>query len=142
MKKISSKCIWIFLLLIFSCSPLFSQGTEGIQTPEEYSPDEFPTWLKDLRRAEIILIGSVPVTLLFSSVFYQLFRYAKNGFTQEYAPSLFAGPVAVPLSEPEKRGVLIAGISISGFIALMDFIIGKVNASKHGKTDKKSQDKN
>jgi hypothetical protein len=96
--------------------------------PEEYTEDEFPGWLHDLRRAEIVLVGSFPITMFVSVFAYDIIRYASNGFQPEYAPWPFKGPGAVGLEDAEKRGVLIAGVSISGLLAVADYLLGMADA--------------
>ncbi len=93
-------------------------------TPVPYEREEFPEWAHDLRRAEIIFIGSFPITFLFSSLGYDVIRFAANGFSREYAPALLNNPTTVPLSSGERLGVVLTSLGISAVIALVDFIIG------------------
>ncbi|HUZ17624.1 MAG TPA: hypothetical protein VMV68_04505 [Spirochaetia bacterium] len=97
--------------------------------PVPYSPDEFPLWMRDARRAEVITIGAFPITLLVSSFSYQLYRYFSNGSAAAYAPSLFGG-AGTPLTDSEKSGVLIGGLGAAALVALADFIIGRVQGSE------------
>ena len=100
-------------------------GQAAKNEPVPYSPTEFPTWVNDLRRAEIITIGAFPISLLVTSLTYQLYRYVQNGFSQAYAPALL-GSGANPLSNQERIGVIISGIGVSMVIALVDYGLGKV----------------
>lgn len=92
--------------------------------PVPYNPEEFPLWLRKVRRAEVIWIGAFPVTLLFSRLGYQVYRYYANGQSQAYAPSFFGTP-ATPLTQDERIGVVLGGIGLAGLVALADFIIGE-----------------
>lgn len=94
------------------------------QQPVPYAPEEFPGWLRDIRRGEVILIGSFPITLLFTSFFYQVYRYAANNFTAQYAPGLF-GASTIPLTTDERIQVLISGAVVSAVVAIIDYILGK-----------------
>ncbi len=94
--------------------------------PVPYSPSEFPGWVNDLRRAEIITIGAFPISLLVTSLSYQLYRYVQNGFQQAYAPALISSG-ANPLSNQERIGIIMSGIGVSIVIAFIDYGLGKVN---------------
>ena len=81
-------------------------------TPVPYNKDEFPGWLRDIRRAEVITIGAFPITLLFSSLGYQLYRSITG--------------VTVPITQQEQIGVLLGGVGLAATVALLDFILGKI----------------
>jgi len=53
--------------------------------PEEYSPDEFPTWAWDIRRFEIVAVGTFPITYLFVSLIYDFSIYAAHNFNTRYS---------------------------------------------------------
>jgi len=80
--------------------------------PVPYSKDEFPGWLRDIRRAEVITIGAFPITLLFSSLGYQLYRSVTG--------------VSTPITQPEQIRVLLGGVGLAATVALLDFILGKI----------------
>lgn len=105
-----------------------SSSTGGAATqepqPVPYNPADFPLWLRKARRAEVIWIGAFPITLLFSRIGYQVYRYYANGQSQAYAPSIFGTPVT-PLTQNERIGVVLGGIGLAGLVALADFIVGE-----------------
>lgn len=105
------------------------QAQSNEPQPVPYSPDEFPAWMRQLRRGEVIAIGAFPIALLFSSLGYQLARYAQNGFAQAYAPAIF-GATATPLTNKEKIGVVLGGVGLAIVVALIDFTLGKIQGSK------------
>lgn len=106
------------------------QATQSTQTePVPYSPNEFPAWERDLRRGEIITIGAFPITLVVSSLGFQLVRYVQNGFSQDYAPAL-VGSGSAPLTTPQRTGIILSAVGISALIAVIDFSIGKMDRSK------------
>ncbi len=121
------RLINVFILLSV-CACLF--GDTGNGEPVPYDPEEFPPWVHDLRRAEIIMIGSIPVSIILSGLVYSLYRWAEHDFSQEYSPGIFGSQAAKELDETEKKSVLTITVSISGLIALADFIIGKVETLK------------
>ncbi len=91
-------------------SPFDAAADSGAPVP--YSKDEFPGWLRDLRRAEVITIGAFPITLLFSSLGYQVYRSITGVKTQ--------------ITQPEQIGVLLTGVGLAATVALADFILGKI----------------
>lgn len=86
--------------------------------PAPYEPEEFPRALRDLRRFEIVSLGSVPLTLLFSSLGYRLYRVS----TEEEMSWRDSGNFTL-----EQRGrVLTIGLSASLAVGVLDFILGRV----------------
>ena len=92
--------------------------------PEPYQDDEFSQWATDLRRAEIIAVGSLPLTTLYGYLAYGILRFAIHGFAVEY--SFLGGPNRVPYTLDENVGVLIAACSASIIIATVDWILGVI----------------
>ena len=122
------------VLLISFVSLLPAGGLSAQETsstaPESYTEDEFPLWAKDLRRFEVVLIGSLPFTYLYTSLSYGLIRYGVNGFDPAYAPSLQTGAETVPMTRNEKIGVLLAGIGTAALVAVVDQIIIHVKRNR------------
>ena len=118
------KKILLVILALSMTAFLFAEDSDNEPVP--YSPDEFPEWARDLRRAEIIMIGSVPVSIIVSGLVYSLYRWAQNDFDSAYAPGLLGSQSARELDDTEKLGVLTVTMSISGLLALTDYILGKV----------------
>ncbi len=129
----------IVLLLILCCAfPLFSE--ESTQSPESpksdaestapvpYSEEEFPEWLIGLRRAEIVAMGSLPITFVASFFAYDIIRYMVHGFDRSYLP--IGSPNPVPYSLQENLGVLTAACTVSGIIAIIDGMIGRARKKK------------
>ncbi len=107
------------------------QPVVGADTdPEEYSEQEFSPFLRDLRRAEIIMLGTFPVTLFLSLEAYDIYRFATSGGAPEYAPWPFRPPGAVGYTGKENLGMFLAAISTSVLIAAADYIIGRVRVKR------------
>jgi hypothetical protein len=107
------------------------QPVVGADTdPEEYSEQEFSPFLRDLRRAEIIMLGTFPVTLFLSLEAYDIYRFAASGGALEYAPWPFRPPGAVGYTGKENLGMFLAAISTSVLIAAADYIIGRVKVKR------------
>ena len=132
----------VSFLLIFVIFPhaVFSQSDAGeseaaveSREPEPYSEDEFPPWLRKIRRGEVTLIGSLPFTMFVSNLGVQFAMFAAKDFDSAYSPSV-SGVKQLPYTEDEKdmilRNTFITAVSISAAIALADFIIGEIIEKK------------
>ena len=93
--------------------------------PEEYQEKEFSRGLKALRRGEVILFGSFPLTLFLSYETYDIYRYFANDRLPQYRPWPARPPDAVAYQDWETAGVLITAVSLSLSLALTDYLIGK-----------------
>ncbi|WP_455381447.1 hypothetical protein [Salinispira pacifica] len=113
-------------------------GASGASTPSAsttlqpvpYSPDEFPQWARDLRRAEIITIGVFPFAYFYTNAMYDLGRYlvltiAGNPNAGNYAPWFFAPPTKPQLTDGEKVGILVGSIAVAALVAALDYTLGK-----------------
>ncbi len=100
-------------------------------SPEPYSPEEFPQFALSLRRFQIITIGVFPFALLFSGLGYELGRFGyysarAGGVDGRYAPRLFgAGAGTEPLSNDERIGVVLAAVSLSVVVGIADYLLGR-----------------
>lgn len=109
------------LICIFSlvCAPAFSLGNSPTldasfkpvfrtnatsTTYEPYEDDEFPQWALDLRRAECIFFGGIPITLPVTYLVSNLFD--------------------ADLTLLQALGI---ACSVSAVITLIDYILGVVN---------------
>jgi len=105
----------LFLLLILSfCSSLLYSQDQEIAIP--YKPDEFPQWTLDLRRAEIVTIGSFPLSFMFTAIIYDLTKSASAGFD----PTI---PFGSSRSQEDIKNMLIISGGVSLAVGLTDFII-------------------
>ena len=125
------------LLICFVCVELTAQTADGASTSgndqtggdtpeyEPYSEEEFPTWLRELRRAEVVAVGSFPITMLFTSLSYQGVRAIINAVkgTGTTASQSFGSGNFTP---EESKGILITGALLSVAVAVADYIVGLV----------------
>ena len=112
--------------MLLVCFRLQAQDEE-ITDYEPYSADEFPSWLHDIRRAEVIAVGSFPISMLFVSLTYEGVRAiinAATGAETSGGPAFGSGD----LSPEERRGILFAGTLLSVAVALTDYLIGLIGA--------------
>ena len=114
-----SRHLTCLLLICALTAPGFSQS---VDTDEyvPYDPEEFSPWMRLLRRAEVVFIGSVPVTFLLTSLLYEGYRAAADAAAQLPVEqrSVFG-----TFDEQERTGLMIAGISLSTVIMAIDLII-------------------
>lgn len=118
----------IMLCLLILAAPLFCQEqSEWDYVP--YEEEEFPQWLLDVRRAEVIFIGSFPLSMLLSTLLYEAFRFGKSA-VQPGPSDPAANPIFGSFTSEEKNGLIIAGVSVSGIVTILDFILGRLPASE------------
>jgi hypothetical protein len=106
-------------------------AAQEANAPEEYSPDEFTEFEKDLRRAEIVFFGSLPFTFLFSTVGYDLGRYVGKGIqfgfdsnqAETYAPLFFAPAGKPEFTQEELLGLFVSSLVLSMVVTIIDQII-------------------
>ncbi len=101
MKRLVAVAILISLTACL-CLPVFSLDMDDY---EPYSQSEFPKWSLDLRRAECIFFGGIPIAYPLTSL----------AFTLADKDTSFLENLAV-------------ACSVSAAIALIDYIIGVINA--------------
>ena len=101
MKKLVAIAVLTCISLCI-CAPVFSADK---LTYEPYRQDEFPKWALDLRRAECIFFGGIPIAFPLTSLAFSIANQ-DSSFLQKLA----------------------IAASVSAAIAVIDYIIGAVNA--------------
>jgi hypothetical protein len=102
------------------------------------SPANTPSpsyWLKDLRRAEIVAFGSLPLTIFWTSFVMDMYRYSTHNWNQAYAPWPLKGAGAVGMDYNEIRTMFTIAIGSSLVIALVDHIIVRIKRTKAQKAE-------
>lgn len=114
--KIKTFVCAIFLFLI--CGLIFAQSSEKKDTtPEPYTEEEFPELIHDLRRFEIITLGSMPFVTMDAAIVYNGYKY----FTRKADKF---NPLATADYEPaEMKKIIITSLCVSAGIGLTDFVI-------------------
>lgn len=82
--------------------------------PEEYNPENFPLWLRDVRRFEVIAAGSFPVTFAFAALIYDFSLLAANDFAPAFNLGTQRGEddIAVIIGSAAAASVLIAAADL------------------------------
>jgi hypothetical protein len=120
--------VFFFLLLLLPLQLYCQEPSVEDAEPEEYQDEEFSPFLRNLRRAEIIMLGSFPITLFLSMEVFDIYRYIDHIGDPEqyrYQPWPFRSPYPVPYGKYETLGIFVSAISASLLIALADYIIGR-----------------
>jgi len=117
------------LLVLLTGTLIFCQDNE----PEEYREDEFSPLLKELRRGEIIMFGSLPLSIFLAIETYEIYRYIQHDKDADYAPWPFRRHGGVPFSTPESKGIFLSALGFSFLIAAADFIIGRFQGRGNGR---------
>lgn len=123
---LSRRLLAILVSFVFLASmPL--AAAEPTVTIEPYTKDEFPGWLQDLRRAEIVSLGSLPFVTLGVTLGYSLYRYFSHNMDSNYFPNPFAkSSSAARLSTDEQLGILFTSLGLAAAVGITDFTISTI----------------
>jgi hypothetical protein len=125
--------IAVLLLFIILCGPIHAQtpATGTITSINSgIKKSEFPQWVLDLRRTEIITFGSFPFTMFFATFFVDTYRASNHNWDNRYLPWPLKGPGAVEMSTDEHLITLGVAIAGSVLIALADHLIVRIKRAK------------
>lgn len=84
--------------------------------PEPYRADEFPPWMRRLRRMEIISLGAFPIILFYTRFAFDTKRFLESGlggdgFDAALAPWPFKSEDSYePSDEEQLSSVAVAGV--------------------------------
>jgi hypothetical protein len=122
------------LTLLTASLPAGAQQVDaGGSEPQEYGEEEFSPFLRDLRRGEIVMFGTFPITLFLTLEVFDIYRYIDNIGNPEqyrYTPWPFRAVNPFPYEPNEIKGILITAASASLLMAVADYIIGRVKEKR------------
>ena len=135
MKNVKKICAVLFFVCYFTeavfCQQVPLSRSQELHIEGYKEGEQLPSWAKDLRRAEIITLGSLPFTTLNATLIYSLYRYGSHDFDNAYIPNPFPGSSQeAKLNTDEQIGILTAAAAASVVIGLADFIVLKQNKLK------------
>lgn len=106
----------LLLVFILSCSTVpVNESDKGEPLP--YGENEFSPGLMKVRRAEILLLGSLPLFYMLTSAAYDII-------------------VTVPPDRDTQFSEKITiSLSLSGLLTLADFIVGENQQGRNNKSD-------
>ncbi len=97
--------------------------------PAPYEKEEFPDWARDLWRAEVIFVGSLPFSIFFTLESYDFIKYAGNGFQSTPttpAPWPFTSAGDIKYSANEQLWLVLSAATVSLLVSGADFLIGRL----------------
>ncbi|MDR2375900.1 MAG: hypothetical protein LBD96_05610 [Treponema sp.] len=104
--------------------------------PDVRSPSsEYPLWVQDIRRGEIVAFGSFPFTLFISTFAMDSVRFFKNDMNRAYLPWPFKGPGALEMTREEKKQTFMIAVTASITIAVIDFAIVKLKRHREARRE-------
>ena len=128
------KAVAILCAAVFMFTFVFASENEALQIEGYEKGKELPSWVKDLRRAEIVTLGSLPFTTLGATLAYSLYRYGANDFKPAYIPNPFPlSSTETKLSTDEQIGIIATAAGISLAVGITDFIVMQVKHSRKKK---------
>ena len=128
-KAVAGLCAAIFMFTF-----VFASENEALQIEGYEKGKELPSWAKDLRRAEIVTLGSLPFTTLGVTLAYSLYRYGANDFNPAYIPNPFPlSSTEARLSTDEQIGIIVTAAGLSLAVGITDFIVMQVKHSRQKK---------
>lgn len=124
---------FVALLLLFTVSfSLFANDGKPNVNIEGYKEGEqLPSWLNNLRRAEILSLGSLPFTTLSVTFGYSIFKGLGNGFENGIPNPLEKDKSG--FSTDEQKGVFFTSLGISLIIGITDYIVSTIKDKKSEK---------
>ena len=132
----TGRLVLVVILLLAASFAAVAQESDTITVDDArpYDQEEFPRWARDLRRAEIVATGTLPLTLLASRLLYGLGRFAYfsiagGALDPNYLPPLFAPPGAEPYTRTDNLWIIAGSVSLSGAIAFIDYLLGLEEAA-------------
>ena len=133
MRKVIKYCFIIFFLFCFGTSAFCQTSNNTNTTPVSLEEDEIPQSLQDLRRFEIITLGSMPFVTLDAAIVYNGYKYAA-GKTDRFNPLATAD-----YNPAEMKTIIITSLCVSTGIGITDYVIRLI---KRKSTLKKQKLKN
>jgi hypothetical protein len=124
----------LLIVLILPAGTLWAeQGEDQSTEAEEYGEDEFSPFLRNLRRGEIIMLGSFPLTLFLTLEGFDIYRFAVNRREPDayrYAFWPYRSPDPAPYGSREVTGIIVTALSASLLIAVTDYLIGRAKQKR------------
>lgn len=122
--------VLISLFLLINTSVFAAETTKNTD-PVPYEKDEFSQFAKDIRRAEIVSLGSMPFMVIGVTMAYGGYLYA-NGQVDSFPNPFDKGSDA--LSQEQQATIFVATFGIGVLIGITDYI---VNVIKRKNAEKK-----
>jgi hypothetical protein len=121
---------FLFFGVLLCCVSSFALHAQSTAGSAEFDMTGFPLWAKDLRRGEIVALGSFPFAFFFANFGIDTYRFLTHNYDTRYAPWPFAPAASIEQTQSEKFRTL--GIAAGGaiVIALVDYAIVRYKRSR------------
>ena len=127
------------LLIVLSFSTFADDLTISDAVP--YDTKMIPQWVKDVRRGEIITLGSWPFTTLLVSLSYSMGMFAIHDWDSSYFRNPFSSS-GEGYTYSEIKGILLTSAAISVGIGVTDLIVNIIKCERAKKKRNAEQLKN
>ena len=114
-----------------SGQPTASSAPSAAGASPSALPQGFPAPQENFfRRFEIIALGSLPITLLYTNIGFQLYHFVDNDFDMSWAPWPFEGENTDSITDSERftRIGIAAGVAVA--VAGVDALVRYLQARK------------
>ncbi len=122
----------VFALAMFMISGFRLNAEEN--TPAPYRDDEFPLFMQDLRRFEIVTLGAMPFVTLDTMLGFSAAKWAGSGFSSSSFPNPFSPSSENGFTQEEQIGIVLTSLGICVGIGLTDLIVQIVRRGRAGGT--------
>jgi hypothetical protein len=109
---------------------LFAQSSKAAI---KYDPAEFPQWLRDVRRFDVITFGAFPFAFFTTTFIIDSVRYIQHDQDMKYAPWPLKSAGAIEMTTDEKLRVVGISAALAASVALVDFVVIRIKRSKQKK---------
>ena len=113
-----------------AAAPTPSAPGQNAKIPEPYKKEEFPQWLQDLWRAEVIFIGSLPFTYFYTLESYDIYRYVKSGFSFSEVPWPFRPGSEIGYTPTEQLWLIATSVGLSVLITGVDYLLDQLTRAR------------
>lgn len=127
-----NKFIIIFLILFSFVSQFFAETKST--APEPYKDDEFPQVLNDIRRFEIITLGSLPFALMDTNL---VFSFINSFSDPSITPSPFPSKTYETTDEFFSDPIIWTSIGLSFGIGVTDLVVQLIKRNKQNQKMRK-----
>ena len=128
---------WAFWVVFTFSFSLFA-NEPSVKIDEYREGKAQPSWLKNLRRSEIVTLGSLPFTTMSTTFAYSLFKGMRNNFADGIPNPLEKDKSG--FSKEEQKGIFLTSLGISLIIGLTDYIVSSVKDKQTEKQQAQESD--
>ncbi len=120
----------VLIALLAVTTAAYGQNEGKDASPSDYQPSEFPDWVRELRRAEIVGFGALPFTVFFAITIVDSYRYATHGWNPAYAPWPLKSAGAIAMTEIEAVTAFSTGVIAAAAVAALDWLLVRLRENK------------